>query len=138
LYWIIAPLQSAWNYLSNERSFLLIRLRTRELRPFYFVGASCPRLISECVTPKDIVNTKNWYRKGTELWAEFGKEAPFGRKFSSKDSVKILAVGSTPSFGKRAVCAWKRKLSGIRDDVARTWGRDELMTGAKWTLVPGH
>jgi hypothetical protein len=24
------------------------------------------------------------------LWAEFGKEAPFGRKFSSKDSAKIL------------------------------------------------
>jgi hypothetical protein len=50
------------------------------------------------------VNTKNWYRKGTDLWAEFGKEAPFGRKFSSKDSVKILAVGSMPSFGRRAVC----------------------------------
>jgi hypothetical protein len=51
------------------------------------------------------VNTKNWYRKGTNLWAEFGKEAPFGRKFSSKDSVKILAVDSTPSFGRRAICA---------------------------------
>jgi hypothetical protein len=50
------------------------------------------------------VNTKNWYRKGTDLWAEFGKEAPFGRKFSLKDSAKILAVGSTPSFGRRAVC----------------------------------
>jgi hypothetical protein len=64
------------------------------------------------------VNTKNWYRKGTDLWAEFGKEAPFGRKFSSKDSVKILAVGSAPSFGRRAVCAWKRKHSGMHDDVA--------------------
>jgi hypothetical protein len=52
----------------------------------------------------EVVNTKNWYKKGTDLWAEFGKEAPFGRKFSSKDSVKILAVGSTPSFGRRAVC----------------------------------
>jgi hypothetical protein len=51
------------------------------------------------------VNTKNWYRKGTDLWAEFGKEAPFGKKFSSKDSVKILAVGSTPSFSRRVVCA---------------------------------
>jgi hypothetical protein len=26
------------------------------------------------------VNTKNWYRKGTDLWAEFGDEIPFGRK----------------------------------------------------------
>jgi hypothetical protein len=50
------------------------------------------------------VNTKNWYRKETDLWAEFGKEAPFDRKFSSQDSVKILAVGSAPSFDRRAVC----------------------------------
>jgi hypothetical protein len=46
-----------------------------------------------------------WYRKGSDLWTEFGKEAPFGRKFSSKDSAKMLAVGSAPSFGRRAVCA---------------------------------
>jgi hypothetical protein len=26
------------------------------------------------------VNTKNWYRKGTDLWAEFGNEMPFRRK----------------------------------------------------------
>jgi hypothetical protein len=50
-------LQSAWNYLSNEWSFILIGLRTRELRPFNFVGASCPKLISECMTPKDLVVT---------------------------------------------------------------------------------
>jgi hypothetical protein len=49
------------------------------------------------------VNTKKWYRKETDLWAEFGKESPFGRKFSSKHSVKMPAVGSTPSFGRRAV-----------------------------------
>jgi hypothetical protein len=39
------------------------------------------------------------------LWAEFGKEAPFSKKISSKDSIKVLAVGSTPSFGKGTVCA---------------------------------
>jgi hypothetical protein len=39
------------------------------------------------------------------LWAEFGKELPFGREFSSKDSAKILAVGSAPSFGRLVVCA---------------------------------
>jgi hypothetical protein len=27
-----------------------------------------------------VVNTENWYRKGTDLWAEFGNEMPFGRK----------------------------------------------------------
>jgi hypothetical protein len=26
------------------------------------------------------VNTKNWYRKGADLCAEFGNEMPFGRK----------------------------------------------------------
>jgi hypothetical protein len=57
MYLTITPLQSAWNYLSNEWSFIPIGLRTRELRPFYFVGASCPRLISKCVTPKDLVVT---------------------------------------------------------------------------------
>jgi hypothetical protein len=38
--------------------------------------------------------------------------------FSSKDSVKVPAVGSAPSFGRRAVCAWKKERSGIHDDVA--------------------
>jgi hypothetical protein len=57
MYWTITPLQSAWNYLSNEWSFISIRFRTRELRPFYFFSASCPRLISECVTPKDLAVT---------------------------------------------------------------------------------
>jgi hypothetical protein len=51
------------------------------------------------------VNTKNWYRKEADLWAEFGKGAPFGRKFSSEDLAKILAVGNAPSFGRRAICA---------------------------------
>jgi hypothetical protein len=57
MYLIIASLQSAWNYLCNGWSFIPIELRRRELRPLYFVGASCPRLISECVTPKDLVVT---------------------------------------------------------------------------------
>jgi hypothetical protein len=57
MYWIFTPLQIYWNDLSNEWSFIPIGLRTRELRPFYFVGASCPGLISECVTLKDLVVT---------------------------------------------------------------------------------
>jgi hypothetical protein len=40
-------------------------------------------------------------------------------KLHSEDSVKMLAVGNTPSFGKRTVYALKRKFSGMRDDVAR-------------------
>jgi uncharacterized protein with von Willebrand factor type A (vWA) domain len=49
------------------------------------------------------VNTKNWYREETDLWVEFGRRAPFGKRFSSKHSVKTHAVGSTSSFGRRAV-----------------------------------
>jgi hypothetical protein len=40
-------------------------------------------------------------------------------KISSEDSVKMLAVGNKPSFGKSTVCAFKRKFSGMRDDVSR-------------------
>jgi hypothetical protein len=58
------------------------------------------------------VNTKNWYRKETYLWAEFGKETPFSRKFSSKQSVKVPAVGSTPSFGRRAVLRLEEEAFG--------------------------
>jgi hypothetical protein len=49
------------------------------------------------------VNTKNWYNEETDLWAEFGRRAPFGRRFSSKHSVEASAVGSTSSFGRRTV-----------------------------------
>jgi hypothetical protein len=49
------------------------------------------------------VNNKNWYREETDLWAEFGRRAPFGKRFSSKHSVKTSAVGNTSSFGRRAV-----------------------------------
>jgi hypothetical protein len=51
----------------------------------------------------EYVNTKNWYKKETNLWAEFGRRVPFGKRFSSKHSVKTSAVGSTSSFGRRVV-----------------------------------
>jgi hypothetical protein len=59
-------------------------------------------------------------------------------KISSEDSVKMLAVGNTPSFDKRTVCACKRKFSGMRDDVARIYGKDELMASTRWTLATKH
>jgi hypothetical protein len=58
------------------------------------------------------VNTKNWYRKETDTWAEFGKRAPFGKWFSSKHLVKTPAVGRTPSFGRRAVSRLEEKAFG--------------------------
>jgi hypothetical protein len=58
------------------------------------------------------VNTKNWYRKETELWAKFGRRAPFDKKLSSKYSVKTSAVGSASSFGKRAVSRLEEEAFG--------------------------
>jgi hypothetical protein len=55
------------------------------------------------VTEGAYVNTKNWYKEETDLWAEFGKKTPFGRKFSSKHSAEMPATGSTPSFGRTVV-----------------------------------
>jgi hypothetical protein len=42
----IALLKSLWNYLSNVCSFIENRVQTRELCPFYFSAACCPKLIS--------------------------------------------------------------------------------------------
>jgi hypothetical protein len=64
------------------------------------------------------VNTKNWYREETDLWAEFGRRAPFGRRFSSKYSVEVSVVGSTSSFSKRTVP--RMKAESIRECVM-TW-----------------
>jgi hypothetical protein len=48
------------------------------------------------------------------LWAEFGKEKPFGSNFSSKHSVKMHAVGSMPSFGRMAVLRLEEEAFGNR------------------------
>jgi hypothetical protein len=50
--------------------------------------------------------------KETDLWAAFGKKTPFNRKFSSKHLVKMPAVGSTPSFDRRAVLRLEEEAFG--------------------------
>jgi hypothetical protein len=45
----------------------------------------------------------------------------------------MLAVGNAPSFGKRTVCAFKGKFSGMRGDVAR------YKEGTSWWYIrDGH
>jgi hypothetical protein len=64
------------------------------------------------------VNTKNWYREETDMWAEFGRRALFGRRFSLKHSVETSAVGSTSSFRQNNCSTGEGgKHSGTRDDV---------------------
>jgi hypothetical protein len=58
------------------------------------------------------VNTKNWYKEKTDMWAEFGRKVPFGKRRSSKHSVKVLAVGSASSFGRRIVSRLEEKTFG--------------------------
>jgi hypothetical protein len=70
------------------------------------------QMVNSVLTPTGAVNTKNWYMEETDLWAEFGRRAPFGKRFSSKHSVKASAVGSTSSFGRRAVSRLKEEAFG--------------------------
>jgi hypothetical protein len=70
-----------------------------------------PWLIHKAKTDEPI-NTKHWYRKETDLWAEFGRGVPFDRIFPSTHSVKVPAVGSASSFGKRAVPRLKAETFG--------------------------
>jgi hypothetical protein len=80
------------------------------------------------------VNTKNWYRKETDMWAEFRRRAPFDRRFSSKHSVEASTVGSASSFGRRTI-PWVKAESFW--ECVMTWIEykegDELMTGTKQT-----
>jgi hypothetical protein len=80
------------------------------------------------------VNTKNRYREKTDMWAEFGRRAPFDRRFSSKHSVEASAVRSISSFGRRIVP--RVKAESIRECVMMSIEYkegDELMTGTRWT-----
>jgi hypothetical protein len=82
------------------------------------------------------VNTKNWYGEETDMWAEFGRRASFGRRFSSQHSVEASAVGSTSSFGRRIVPRVKEE--SIRERMMMWIGYkegNELMTGTRRTLT---
>jgi hypothetical protein len=67
---------------------------------------------TKAVLSSQLVDTKNWYREETDLWAEFCKRTPFSKKFSSKHSVNTPAVGSTPSFGRRAISRLEEEAFG--------------------------
>jgi hypothetical protein len=64
------------------------------LRTLSIYGQFQNKIIFYPVIEGAYVNSKNWYRKENDLWAEFGRRAPFVRRFSSKHSVEASAVGS--------------------------------------------
>jgi hypothetical protein len=53
IYRNIALLKSLWNYLPSMWLFIENGVQTRELCPFYFSAACCPKLISGCVALGD-------------------------------------------------------------------------------------
>jgi hypothetical protein len=65
-----------------------------------------------------MLTPKNATGKGLTCGPSLMTKYHSARKISLEDSAKMLAVGNTPSFGKGTVCAYKRKFSGMRDDVA--------------------
>jgi hypothetical protein len=61
------------------------------------------------------VNTKIWYRKEPDLWAQLdAKIRPDEGRFLQKDSAEELAVGSLLPFGKGIVALISR-------DCVVTW-----------------
>jgi hypothetical protein len=49
-----------------------------------------------------LVNTKNWYRRECDLWAQLGKKNLVQRRrISSKDSAEMLVVSSFASVRQR-------------------------------------
>jgi hypothetical protein len=57
IYQNIALFKILWNYLSNVLSFIKNGVQTRELCPFYFSDACCPKLISGRIALGDSVIT---------------------------------------------------------------------------------
>jgi hypothetical protein len=90
-----------------------LAMTDRKMRPL-------PRSSIEVAAPGQVVNTKIWYRKESDLWARLGEKIrPEEGRFLQKDSAKELAVGSLLMFGRGTVCA---DFAGLCDDVARAEG----------------
>jgi hypothetical protein len=60
-----------------------------------------------------LVNTKKWYRRKADLWAELGDEYHSAGKNLLKGMGKgRLRSAMRHSFGRRAVCAFEREVFG--------------------------
>jgi hypothetical protein len=78
------------------------------------------------------VNTKIWYRKECDLWAQLGEKIRLEEgRFLQKDSAEKLAVGNLLPFSKGTVCA---DFAGLRDDVARAKGTNGWISIRVWAI----
>jgi hypothetical protein len=79
-----------------------------------------------------VVNTKIWYRKESDLWAQLGEKSVWEKEgFFKKDSAEKLAVGNLLPFGRGTVCA---DFVGLRDDMARTEGTNGWISICVWVI----
>jgi hypothetical protein len=62
------------------------------------------------VVPALSVNTKNWYRKGTDLWAKFGNEMPFGKK-------NLLRGFGKDACGRQYAIIWQKDCLRFKKEV---------------------
>jgi hypothetical protein len=78
------------------------------------------------------VNTKIWYMKESDLWAQLGEKIRLEEgRFLQKDSAEGLAVGSLLPFGKGTVCA---DFARLRDDVAQAEGTNGWISIRVWAM----
>jgi hypothetical protein len=78
------------------------------------------------------VNTKIWYRKESDLWAQLGEKIrPEEGRFLQRDSAEEFAVGSLLLFGKGTVRA---DFAGLRGDVARAEGTNGWISIRVWVI----
>jgi hypothetical protein len=88
------------------------------LRTLSIYGQFRNKIIFYPVIEGAYVNTKNWYREETDLWAELGKSTTQQEVFLKAFGKGRLQSGVRHHSAEELFHAWKKKHSGMRDDVA--------------------
>jgi hypothetical protein len=120
----ILNLSNDVNEISNV-SITLVKFETVslfEMRELHFLdGANiCSSKFCTCysfISSQILLTSKIGTEKGLTCGPRLVMKYHSVGKISSEDSVKMLAVGNTPSFGRRTVCAFKRSFR----ECVMTW-----------------
>jgi hypothetical protein len=81
----------------------------------------------------DGVNTKIWYRRESDLWAQLGKKSrPENEGFFTKIRQRCSRSAVLLPFGKGTVCA---NFAGSHGDVARAEGMNGWISIHIWELI---
>jgi hypothetical protein len=107
-YWAIKEMNLDFDAAVVKRRIQISKLE--EMRLKAYENAS--------IYKERIVNTKNWYRKETGLWAEFGESTIRQEVFLKAFGKRRLRSGVCHYSVEELFHAWKKKHSGMHDDVA--------------------